>query len=61
MPKAITFKQRLIKEVKEQYSGKLILRIDSDVHKKLAIKAMDKGVSLNLLLNIIIEEWLRNE
>jgi len=30
-----------------EYSGKFVLRVDPELHKKLAIKALREGVSLN--------------
>ncbi len=33
----------------KHYSGKLIVRIPSDVHRKLAIQAAESGISLNRL------------
>lgn len=31
----------------EKYSGKFMVRVPPDVHRKLAIKAAEAGVSLN--------------
>lgn len=57
----IRFYRKSIREIKDEYSGKIILRIDPETHKKLAYKSIENDVSLNLLLNIILEEWLRKE
>ena len=45
---------------KDTYSGKLILRLDPETHKCVSEKAQDMGISMNLLLNMIIEEGLKD-
>lgn len=34
-----------------KFSGKLVVRMDPEVHRKLALEAQEKGISLNLLIN----------
>ncbi|MDO4199015.1 MAG: toxin-antitoxin system HicB family antitoxin [Erysipelotrichaceae bacterium] len=43
------------------YSGKLILRFTPENHEKVAELARKKSMSINLLLNIMIEDGLRKE
>ena len=38
------------------YSGKFMVRVPPDVHRKLAIEAAEAGVSLNRLVNAKISE-----
>lgn len=49
-----------IKE-KENYSGRLLLRMTPETHERVSDKAHDKQMSINLLINMAIEEYLRNE
>lgn len=44
---------------KEVYSGKLMLRVDPETHKSLSIKAQEMGVSINLLLNMLIDKGIK--
>lgn len=44
---------------KDVYSGKLMLRLDPDTHKNLSVTAQNMGVSMNLLMNMIIEKGLK--
>ncbi len=34
-----------------QFSGKLVVRMDPDTHRRLSLEAQEKGVSLNHLIN----------
>ena len=43
---------------KNEYSGKIALRISKSTHKKIAEIAEDEGISINLLLNNAIEYYL---
>lgn len=49
-----------IKE-KENYSGRLLLRMTPETHERVSDVAHDKQMSINLLINMAIEEYLRNE
>ena len=40
----------------KHYSGKFIVRIPSDVHRKLAIQAVESGISLNRLASSKISQ-----
>lgn len=40
---------------KRSFSGRLILRMPEYLHRKLALDAMQQGVSLNQLLNLKLE------
>ena len=55
---SITVKKLHQSKIKDTYSGKLLLRMDLETHKKLAIEAQKLGVSINLLINNLIEEHL---
>lgn len=35
----------------KEYSGKLVVRMLPEVHRKLAMEARERGVSINLLIN----------
>lgn len=41
------------------YSGKFVLRVDSALHKSIANKAQQRGISLNRLCSALIENGLR--
>ena len=43
------------------YSGKLIIRFSPLTHEKVAELARKKNMSINLLLNIMIEDGIRKE
>lgn len=43
------------------YSGKLIIRFSPQTHEKVAELARKKNMSINLLLNIMIEDGIRKE
>jgi predicted RNase H-like HicB family nuclease len=40
---------------KRTFSGKLVLRMPSYLHRKLALEASQQGISLNQLLNLKLE------
>ena len=35
----------------KEFSGKLVVRMPPEVHRKLAMEAQEKGVSINMLIN----------
>jgi len=35
----------------KEFSGKLVVRMPSEVHRKLAMEAKEKGISINMLIN----------
>ena len=41
---------------KRSFSGKLVLRMPEYLHRKLAVEALQNGVSLNQLLNLKLEK-----
>ena len=49
------------KEPQKEYSGCLNVRIPKEMHKKLAIKASEAGVTLNKLINQLLEDGLKLE
>lgn len=40
---------------KRRFSGKFVVRVPESVHRELAIRAMEEGVSLNQLVNSKLE------
>ena len=40
----------------KHYSGKFVLRVSSDMHKALAIRALQEGESLNRYCNRVLEQ-----
>ena len=45
--------------VSKQYSGKFIVRVPPEVHRDLAIKAAESGISLNRLASAKLTQQLR--
>lgn len=45
-------------DYKSDYNGKIALRISKSTHKRIAQIAEDEGISINLLLNNAIENYL---
>lgn len=45
----------------KEYSGKLVVRFSPDTHRRLAMIASKRSMSINLLLNIMIQEGIRKE
>lgn len=41
----------------EDFSGKLLLRMDKSLHKELALVARNKNISLNKQINEILNNW----
>ena len=56
----LNLKNKIVIPEKE-YSGKLILRFSPQTHEKVAYLARKKNMSINLLLNIMIEDGIRKE
>ena len=45
-------------DAKARYSGQLRLRLPPSLHEKVSKRALDEGVSLNLLLSVLIAEGM---
>jgi predicted HicB family RNase H-like nuclease len=41
----------------QKYSGKFMVRTTPEVHRRLAVQAMESGVSLNRLVNSKLQEY----
>lgn len=48
-------------DANKEYSGKIILRFSPESHAQVAKIAYSKNMSINLLLNIIIDEGIKRE
>lgn len=46
------------RNLKERYSGNIIVRMNPSVHAELARISIEKGKSINLILNEIIEQYV---
>ena len=51
----------ITENIEREYSGKLIVRFSKENHRELARIAYRKNMSINLLLNIMIDEGIRKE
>lgn len=48
-------------DASKEYSGKIILRFSPHNHEQIARIAYERNMSINLLLNIMIEEGIKKE
>lgn len=46
---------------KDYYSGRVLFRMEPELHKKLNLVAIQNDMSMNCLLNTIVTEALENE
>lgn len=42
----------------EEYSGKFVVRLPKSLHRELALKAKEEGVSLNMLVTLILSRGI---
>ena len=58
--KSLKLKRRKY-DPKKEYSGKIILRFSPHNHEQISRIAYERNMSINLLLNIMIEEGIKKE